>query len=568
MMTAGSRPDADAAWIRGRFDRALELPPALRKVFLDQACASDPRLGARLRSLVALAAEASGFLEPPSLPEPNLEPGDQVGPYRIDRLLGRGGGGAVYRAYRDGEGAAVALKTVTRVRSALIASLRREIDALVRLRHPGIVAIHEHGLHGGLPWYAMDLVEGRSLCEFLPSAEADGSGESRTGSAATPSDAPLPARPACPADLPRLLAIARRLCFPLAWLHGQGIVHRDLKPANVLVRDGDQPVLMDFGLAATTGGHEALDADGGAAGTLCYVAPEQAAGDEVDARADLFALGCILYEMATRRRAFPARTWTELRDRHAEPPPPPTTIMDGLPAGLDELVMGLLARNPRERRGHCIDVAAALGAMGGTADDCPSAPAPREVLYRARLSGRDGAMAQLDGELAQLASGHGALVAIRGDAGAGKTRLLNEVVRRARQHDFEILTGTCQTALVGGGGVGPPLQALRPVLRTIAEWCHERGPDFTRRLLDPHGALLSAYEPALLHVPGFDDLPVHAAPDGEEGRKQVFRSITALLVAASRERPVVLAVDDVQWADDLTVGALTWLSRCGIDNRL
>src|SRR5262245_42408385 len=164
----------------------------------------------------------------------------QIGPYRIVEPLGKGGMGSVYRAESVHNGEAVALKTVRRARKGLLQSLRREIQALVRLDSPGIVRILDHGVDNGLPWYAMELVQGqtlRKLCaHFVAKArERDG--------------------------LRQILSLVHRICGPLAYLHGEGLVHRDLKPENVLLRpagDGEgpgassrdlgMPVLVDLGL--------------------------------------------------------------------------------------------------------------------------------------------------------------------------------------------------------------------------------------------------------------------------------------------------------------------------------
>jgi len=214
---------------------------------------------------------------PPMLPE-------RFGPFEIVRGRGvRIGGMSVVREARDTRtGELVAVKQVRGVEPAAVGALRQEIHALGRFRHPGVVRIIEQGTGAdGLPWYAMELIEGETLA-------------ARIGR--------LPPRAAATfADVLPDLQIVRDLCQTLAFLHGEELVHRDLKPANVLIRPNGVPVLVDFGLASRRldAGRELLEGFRGAAGTPGFVAPEQQDGDLVDARADLFALGRILYQILT-----------------------------------------------------------------------------------------------------------------------------------------------------------------------------------------------------------------------------------------------------------------------------
>ena len=205
-----------------------------------------------------------------------------VAGYVLKERLGRGGLGSVHRAARPG-GADVALKTVERASPSAVASLRNEIRVLRRLRHPGLVEIVDDGVEGGVPWLAMSLVEGRRLDAVL---------QDRLEAGRPPIDRAL-------------LGMLRRLAETLAYLHGRGVVHRDLSPRNIIVRD-EHPVLIDFGFASIIheGNRRTLDEFTAGLGTVPYLAPEQIRGEEVDARADLYALGCVLYEVATGRSPF------------------------------------------------------------------------------------------------------------------------------------------------------------------------------------------------------------------------------------------------------------------------
>jgi serine/threonine protein kinase len=189
--------------------------------------------------------------------------------------------GIVYEARQASTGMRVALKTVSTATPTAAAALRREANVLRGLAHPGIARLLDEGTALGRPYFVMRLVRGERLTDVF--AELPG--------AARWSDI-------------RTLTILRRLCSTLAVLHGQGTVHRDVNPRNILVRRADQPVLVDFGLAArfaAPNSRECIDVAGVTMGTLAYTAPEQLRGELVDPRADLYAVGCILYELLTGR---------------------------------------------------------------------------------------------------------------------------------------------------------------------------------------------------------------------------------------------------------------------------
>jgi serine/threonine protein kinase len=400
--------------------------------------------------------------------------GCRIGRYRVEARLGRGGMGVVYRAADERGGRSVALKSVLVSSAALVPTLRREVHALSRLRHPGIVRILEHGVHEGLPWYAMEMVQGTTLRRWAEARTDETptgdpwwtrsltrSGERRTASgerqqeqqATTAGTAPGSRLAARGSQLADALTLVRRLCSALAYLHGEGLVHRDLKPENVIVRRGLQPVLVDFGLAAGSGvpGREALEPQAGAHGTPLYMAPEQIQGEAVDARADLYALGCILYELVAGRPPFEATSEAALLEAHLfREPQPPSVFEPGLPAGLDALVLRLLEKEPRQRLGYAEDVAAALAALGAKNGARRKGPRPRSYLYRPGFAGREEPMRALEAHLAQA----GGVVLVAGESGTGKTRLLMELARVAGHRGWRVLSGECLPGQVERAGVG------------------------------------------------------------------------------------------------------------------
>ena len=186
-----------------------------------------------------------------------------------------------------------------------------------------------------------------------------------------------------------LLGLIQELCGPLTFIHARGIVHRDLKPSNILIRSNGTPVLMDFGLAsrfAGSAGRESVDLEGEMRGTPAYMAPELLGGTAViDARSDLYSLGCILYEIVTGERLFAGATVEECVRSHLHRQPVPPSELAAIPPRLNDLVLRLLAKNPRERIGHADDIAAILAEIRGL-----PAGSHRRTTRRLPLSPSDG----------------------------------------------------------------------------------------------------------------------------------------------------------------------------------
>ncbi|WP_245682693.1 serine/threonine-protein kinase [Archangium gephyra] len=453
---------------------------------------------------------------------------DRVGAYRVVELLGQGGMGVVYRGEHPDTGEAVALKTVRVASGAVLASIRREIHALRRLNHPGVVRIVDEGIWEGLPWYAMELLHGQTLRGFL--------------------DARAP--------LPMALTLLRRLCAPLAYLHGNGLVHRDLKPENVFVRPDGAPVLVDLGIAAQSGGaREVLQVGGSTVGSEAYMAPEQIRGDFVDARADLYALGCILYEAVTGQPPFVAsRSAGSVLHQHLRRAPrPPSQVVEGLPPELDALVLRLLAKRPQERLGYAEDVAAALAALGAEAGEPGSTPRPSPYLYRPDFSGRGKPLERLGQALEEASRGRGGCAFLGGESGVGKTRLAMELATEATHRRLAVVTGECVPLPL-------PLHPFRPLLLTVADRCREHGAPETERLLGPRAQVLAAYEPALARLPGQDAQPAPPPLPPPEARARVLSSLRDTLLAFARVQPLLLVLDDLQWADELSLSFLQELA--------
>lgn len=494
-------------------------------------------------------------------PQPVLPSLQELGPYELQGLLGRGGMGAVFLGRHRETGERVAVKTVLSPTACMLASLRREVRALSRVHHPGIVHITDHHLSGPLPWYAMELLEGETLRQRI---DRHWGACSRSNQEERYELAPLPT--SC-----TLLEQVSSLCAPLAWLHGCGLVHRDLKPSNIFIRKGGAVVLGDFGVAAEFGGahgREVLQVDAGRSGTPLYMAPEQIRGDLVDARADLYALGCILYECVTGVPPFVGGSRKSLlrRHLHEQPTSPSELLGQPLPERLEWLILTLLQKQPEERLGYAEDVARVLEELGlhspGRAAELPR---PRPYLYRPLFTGREEAVASIRSRLDELALGRGGRIFIGGASGAGKTRLAMEMARAALARQLTVVTGECIPLGLSGTRVNAdmraaPLHPFRPLLAEVADRCRHWGEEETARLLGPHGKVLLPYEPALESLPGVCEQPSPPPLASEQAAlDRIFSSLREVLFALAEEDPLLLILDDLQWADEMTLGFLRQL---------
>ena len=347
------------------FEAALEREPDARGSFLVHACGDDQALRHEVESLLsnegasALIDSSIWDLADDLLPgDVGFAPGAQVGPYRIEGVLGAGGMGQVYRARDTKLNRDVALKALPDVFTddpRRLALFTREAHMLASLNHPGIAAIYGLEDAGGVHALVLELVEGPTLAERLERG---------------------------PISFDEALPIAQQIAHALAAAHERSIIHRDLKPANVKVRDDGTVKVLDFGLAsqvewspgAVDGGPELRDSVstntrgsrvdqlkspavsqvGVVLGTAAYMSPEQVKGSALDKRSDIWAFGCLLYEMLTARRAFAggdlAATLASVLKRDPE--------WQALPPDLPESIRTLLARClAKDRRQRIADMA-------------------------------------------------------------------------------------------------------------------------------------------------------------------------------------------------------------------
>jgi tetratricopeptide (TPR) repeat protein len=381
------------------------------RVFLDARDA-----GRDARSVLEMHAELRDLLEPMFDPPTDAEPPDaetqagapsaSFGGFRILRELGRGGMGVVYEALELALDRRVALKLLPdHVRSpAALARLRHEALTIARLDHPGIVKVLTVGEDHGTPWFAMDLVRGRSLQAELAELRVE--------------------RRLDAAHFRRCARIAAEVAHALDHAHRAGIVHRDVKPSNVLLDATGRAVLTDFGLARDL---ELASITLGGGGTPHYISPEQLLGRGTDARSDVFGLGVTLYEMLTLSRPFEGESFAAIqRAIVLVDPVDPQRLVPGLPAPLGSIVLHALAKEPARRYASAGELAADLDAFLA---DRPVRARREGWLGRVRrFARREPAKAALAAALAlaipALAASLGYLAARQPELRAGQRRLI------------------------------------------------------------------------------------------------------------------------------------------------
>jgi eukaryotic-like serine/threonine-protein kinase len=370
--------------VKDIFHSALGLAPEDRGAFVGEACRDDAALRHEVESLLAAHADAEGFAETPALAAladettsararvaAALVPGVELGSYRIVGPLDAGGMGEVYRARDTRLARDVAVKVLPStfsIDAARIARLEREARVLAALNHPHIATIHSLEVSNGICALVMELIEGPTLAEHLASKA-------------------LPMK--------RTLEIARQIAEALEAAHAKGIVHRDLKPANIKLSGAGDVKILDFGLATASGSeHDGMSADGEGgsvllrdtliAGTPAYMSPEQARGERIDQRSDIWAFGCVLYEMLTRARPFGGATISETLGAVLECEPDWGQLPTTVPDGIRRLLRRCLERDPKRRLHHMADARLEIeDAARASADDSPGGA--RRPWHRAWL---------------------------------------------------------------------------------------------------------------------------------------------------------------------------------------
>jgi tetratricopeptide (TPR) repeat protein/tRNA A-37 threonylcarbamoyl transferase component Bud32 len=442
--------------------------------------------------------------------------------YVLGEEIGRGGGAIVYRAQDTLLDRQVAIKVLhdSNLEAEGRARLLEEAKSVAQLNHPNIVTVFDAGEREGKPYIVMELVKGPSLHK------------------------------ARPREIDQIVDISRQICAALAHAHQHGIVHRDLKPENVLLGDDGKAKLVDFGLARSIA--DRVTTEGAITGTVFYLAPEQAMGQQIDGRADLYALGVILYELVAGRLPFEAEAPLAVISQHLHAPVvPPSTYNDAVPKALERLILHLLEKKPEARPASAEECNQALAEWD---KELPESEIELELslldrIARGRLVGRERELAEFRAYWKRSLAGEGRVILISGEPGIGKTRLTREFLDRTRVSRFPALQGECYAE--GGASYAPIVQILRQAL--------EEGLIDSATIPQHVAADLISLAPELAFR--FPETPPNPTLQPEAEKQRIFESFVSFCQLLWEDSSLLLSVDDVHWADSGTLELLRHLAR-------
>lgn len=457
--------------------------------------------------------------------------------YNIIRKLGAGGMGEVFLAEDTKLNRKVALKILPAQYTRDEPRLRRfvqEAKTASALNHPNIITIYDVGEENGRHFIAMEYVEGRTI-HVINSTDFS----------------------------PALLApVGRQVAAALATAHKAGIIHRDIKPENIMLRDDGYVKVLDFGLARLNTPESERDSSnatlihtqsGMIVGTPAYMSPEQANGQAVTSATDIFSLGMVFYEMVTGQKPF--RAPTPVGILHAiiyEQPPPPSRLNPDLSPAVELLILRMLDKNPLLRP-TASEVAAALAATRDSISlSSPelSLPPPSAFTYRHSV-GREQERDKMRHAFQLANVGRGMMLCITGEAGLGKTTLVEDFLTEILQENptCQIARGRSSERLAGAEAYLPFLEALESLSRSaanpsVAQALKALAPSWYVQL---NTSLDSSIERAMAETPA-------------ASQERMKREIVAFLQEISRDTPLILFFDDLHWAGASTIDIIAYLA--------
>ena len=472
--------------------------------------------------------------------ESKIHEGALLGPYRLEALLGEGGMGQVFRARDTRLGRLVAIKQIRAEhiqRGEFQIRFQREARATAALNHPHICTLYDVGQHEGAAYLVMEYVEGQTLASRL-----------REG--------PLP--------FDQLLRYAVEITQALAAAHERGIIHRDLKPSNLMLTAAGIKVL-DFGLAKFAGPESSSDSlkNGDSVarsilGSPSYMSPEQARGEELDARSDLFSLGCVLYEAATGVRPFRGSSVLDiLREVATAHPAPPSSLRSELPAEWDDILRQALTKDRTRRYQSAADVFQALEALRGRT---VQSRLRREEREPEPVFGRERELSKLGDLLQSALDGTGRVALVTGEPGIGKTALTGAFVYAARRRNPDLLLA--RGACVEQYGAGEPYLVFLDALGSLLQGPGREGLVALLRRYAPTWCLQF---PAVFSSVAMEQLQREAIGATKD---RMLRELADAFAALTLESPVLLFLEDVHWVDPASVDMLRHLAERASGQRL
>lgn len=418
-----------------------------------------------------------------------------TGRYAVQGAIGRGGMGAVYRVADRKTGSEVALKRLrlsddVQRNRRLVALFEQEFRTLAQLAHPNVVTVHDFGTDEHGPYYTMELLQGQHLHAL----------------------APLPWAETC--------ALMRDVCSAVALLHARRLLHRDLSPKNVQRTPEGRAKLLDFGAMAPMGPCVTI------VGTPPFMPPEALLQQTLDARADLYAIGGTLYYALTGKHAYPAKDAAQLGALWRTPPVPPSVHVPGIPPELDRLVLALLSLERMARPASAAEVLDRLTAIASLSRD-EQVAVPRAYLATPELVGRSEELTRVRRRLTDLHAGYGAVIAIEGAPGMGRSRMLDTCVLEAKLARVFVARASAADAVGARYGTAGALARQLEVFCRDERVAAEESPAFS---------LLTAGN-------------ISAVIDSAR-RIELQAAFQARLKAIAQVQPVLIAIDDIERCDE------------------
>jgi hypothetical protein len=448
--------------------------------------------------------------------------------FHIVRALGQGGMGVVYEALDASRAGRVALKTLTRCGPQDLYRLKNEFRSLADVAHPNLVALHEFICDGSTWFFTMDLLAGEDFLAYVRGSEVAEFAQTKTDTEPEFDEA-------------RLRDVLGQLVQGVVALHQAGKLHCDLKPGNVIISKTGHLTILDFGLVSERVGPSTGRTLGNEwAGTPGYMAPEQMEAREPSPATDYYAIGVMLYEAMTGRLPFRAAHGFPLRAPDQPPPALPPRMSSGSSADLAELCRDLLAFQPSARPSEqSLIERACRSAAPGTRASVP-------IAASTSFLGREAELQRLLTLRAGLEAATPEAVLIRGTSGIGKTRLVQEFLRVCREQGGSVLLeGRCyERESVPYNAFDSLIDALSRYLRRLSEL---RAATLMPR--DAHA--LADLFPVLRRVASIAAMPSSSRVPSEPLvlRRRAFDALKELLSRISDVSPLVLCIDDMQWAD-------------------
>jgi adenylate cyclase len=505
--------------------------------------------------------------------------GQEIRGYKLIERIGEGGFGVVYRAEQPAVDREVAIKVILPEFADHPEFVRRfeaEARMVAKLEHPHIVPLYDYWRDDEGAFLVMRWLRGGSLRDALESGSL---------------------------DVEAVGELLDHITDALSLAHEHGVIHRDLKPENILLDEAGNAYLTDFGIAKDVAG-EGLTQTGKIVGSADYLAPEQAKGEPVTPKTDIYALGVLLYEILTGEHPFPGLTAIQTLQKHLNDPLPSIQITrPELPTDFDDIIQTATAKDPESRYTTALEFKGAYDQVLTIAKDLPEHLVETELpaflreeervreVERPVFVARDKEIARLEDFLELAVSGQGQVLFVTGGAGRGKTALIDELCRQAQEKHTELVVakGNCNAHT----GVGDPYLPFRDVMAMLtgdveAGWA---AGDITRdhavrlwtllpqmvdAILDRGASLIDVF------VPG-DTVFINAktaAPDqanrlrrlkelvdrkktgtSELEQSLLFEQFTSVIQTLARTHPLVLVLDDMQWADHASLDLMFHIGR-------